>query len=61
MANYSWSDVIDPIVFIMSFIVMDYWSEVGWMVFCYGKHMKECLAEADTGERLRQTREGMCG
>jgi hypothetical protein len=32
--------------------------KVGWMVFCWGKHMKECLAEVDTGERLRQTHEG---
>ena len=26
---------------------------------CWGKHVKECLAEVDTGERLRQTHEGM--
>lgn len=29
--------------------------KVGWMVFCWGKHVKECLAEMDTGEKLRQT------
>jgi len=27
------------------------------MVFCRDKNVKECLAEVDTGERLRQTRE----
>ena len=26
--------------------------KVGWMVFCWGKHMKERLAEADTGDRI---------
>jgi hypothetical protein len=26
------------------------------MVFCWGKHVKECFPEVDTGERLRQTR-----
>ena len=25
------------------------------MVFYWGKHMKECFPEVDTGERLRQT------
>jgi hypothetical protein len=24
------------------------------MVFCWGKHVKECFPEADTGERLRR-------
>ena len=33
-------------------------SQLCWMVFCWGKHMKECFPEVDTGERLRQTREG---
>lgn len=33
-------------------------SQLYWMVFCFtwGKHVKEHFAEADTGERLRQTR-----
>jgi hypothetical protein len=33
------------------------------MVFCWGKHVKECFPEVDTGERLRQTPEGTfhCG
>jgi hypothetical protein len=35
--------------------------EVSWMVFCCGKHVKEHLPEVDTGERLRQTREGKFG
>ena len=42
-----------------------YWSgnlrilwKIGWMVFCWGKLMKEHLVEVDTGERLRQTPEG---
>jgi len=26
--------------------------KVTWMVFCWGKHMKENLAETDTGERM---------
>ena len=26
-----------------------------WMVFCWGKHVKECFPEVDTGERLGQT------
>jgi hypothetical protein len=29
------------------------------MVFCWGKHMKEHLAEVDIGKRLRQTTEGI--
>jgi hypothetical protein len=29
------------------------------MAFCWGKHMKEHFAEADTGERVRQTHEEM--
>ena len=33
-------------------------SRLCWMVFCWDKHMKEHFAEADTGERLRQTHEG---
>jgi hypothetical protein len=28
------------------------------MGFCWSKHVQGCLAEADTGERLRQTLEG---
>jgi hypothetical protein len=32
--------------------------KVGWMVFCWGKHVKECFPEVDTGERIRQTHEG---
>jgi hypothetical protein len=28
------------------------------MVFCWGKYVKERLAEGDTGERLRQKRGG---
>ena len=35
-------------------------SQLCWMVFCWGKHMKEGFPEVDTGERLRQTPEGMC-
>jgi len=31
-------------------------SRLCWMVFCWGKHVKECFPEVDTGERLRQTR-----
>ena len=34
-------------------------SQLCWMVFCWGKHVKECFPEVDTGERLRQTCEGM--
>ena len=34
-------------------------SQLCWMVFFWGKHMKECFSEVDTGERLRQIREGM--
>jgi hypothetical protein len=34
-------------------------SQLCWKVFCLGKHVKECFPEMDTGERLRQTREGM--
>jgi hypothetical protein len=26
-------------------------SQLCWMVFCSGKHVKECFPEADTGER----------
>jgi hypothetical protein len=26
--------------------------KVSWMVFCWGKHVKEHLAEVDTGERM---------
>lgn len=33
-------------------------NQLGWMVFCGGKHMKESFRELDTGERLRQTNEG---
>jgi hypothetical protein len=29
------------------------------MVFCWGKHIKKCFPEVDTGKRLRQTRERM--
>jgi hypothetical protein len=29
------------------------------MVFCWGKYVKEHLAEVDTGERLMQTHKGM--
>ena len=31
---------------------------VCWMVFCWGKHMKECFPEEDTDGGLRQTHEG---
>jgi hypothetical protein len=34
-------------------------SRLCWMVFWWGKHMKEHFTEVDTGERLRQPREGM--
>jgi hypothetical protein len=34
-------------------------SQLCWMVFCWGKHVKECFPEVDAGERLRQTCEGM--
>ena len=34
-------------------------SQLCWMVFCWGKHVKKCFPEVDTGERLRQTHEGM--
>jgi hypothetical protein len=30
-----------------------------WMVLCWGKHVKECFPEVDTGEWLWQTGEGM--
>jgi len=30
-----------------------------WMVFCWGKHVKECFPEVHTGESQRQTHEGM--
>jgi hypothetical protein len=33
-------------------------SQLCWMVFCWGKHMKECFSKVDTDERLRQTGEG---
>jgi hypothetical protein len=33
-------------------------SRLCWMVFCCGKHVKECFADVGTGERLRQTCEG---
>jgi hypothetical protein len=33
-------------------------SQLYLMVFCWGKHVKECFPEVDTGERLRQTFEG---
>jgi hypothetical protein len=36
-------------------------SQLSWMVFCWGKHLKECFLEADTGERLRQTYGRMFG
>jgi hypothetical protein len=32
-------------------------SQLCWMVFSWGKHVKECFPEGDTGERLRQTPE----
>ena len=32
-------------------------SHLCWRGFCWGKHVKECFPEADTGERLRQTPE----
>ena len=35
--------------------------KVSWMVFCWGKHVKERLAQVDTGERLRQTHEKTLG
>jgi hypothetical protein len=28
-----------------------------WMVFCWGKQVKECFPEVDTGERLGQISE----
>jgi hypothetical protein len=31
-------------------------SQSCWMVFCCGKHMKECFPEVDTDEKLKQTR-----
>jgi hypothetical protein len=34
-------------------------SQLGWMVVFWAKHMKKCFPEVDTGERLRQTCEGM--
>jgi hypothetical protein len=34
-------------------------SQLCWMVFCWGKHMKECFPELDTDETLRQTCKGM--
>ena len=34
-------------------------SQLCWMVFCWGKLVKECFPEVNTGERLRQTHEGM--
>ena len=33
-------------------------SQLCWMLFCWGKHVKECFLKVDTGERLRQTCEG---
>ena len=33
-------------------------SQLCWMVFCWGKHMKACFPEVDTDEWLRQTHEG---
>ena len=27
-------------------------SQLCWIVFCWGKHVKEHFAEADTGERM---------
>jgi hypothetical protein len=33
-------------------------SQLCRMVFCWGKHVKECFPEVDTGERLRQTGKG---
>ena len=33
-------------------------SQLCWMVFCWGKNVKECFPEEDIGERLRQTHEG---
>ena len=30
-------------------------SQLCWMVFCWGKHVKKCFPGVDTGERLRQT------
>jgi hypothetical protein len=32
-------------------------SQLCWIVFCWGKHSKECCPKVDTGERLRQTGE----
>jgi len=32
--------------------------KVSWMVLCWGKHVKECFLEVDTGKRLKQTCEG---
>ena len=34
-------------------------SQLRWMMFCWGKHVKEWFPEVDTGERLRPTHEGM--
>jgi hypothetical protein len=28
-------------------------SQLCWMVVCWGKHVKECLAEVDTGKKLK--------
>lgn len=33
-------------------------SQLCWMVFCWGKHMKECFVKVDTSGALRQTGEG---
>jgi hypothetical protein len=33
-------------------------SKLCWKVFFWGKHMRQCFPEEDTGERLRQTHEG---
>jgi len=27
-------------------------SQLCWVVFCWGKHVKECFLEADTGKRM---------
>lgn len=33
-------------------LVVSLESQLGWMVFCFGRDMKECSPAVDTGERM---------
>jgi hypothetical protein len=52
---------ISPLLTCLSEVESSLENQLCWIMFCWGKHMKECFPEVDTGERLRQTCEGTFG